>query len=283
MTLSSQSQYALSLIFLDNTFEMAEEQVEPLEWRSREQESTIDDEDFYFQPGQIFRVTEKEHGDILGLHDRAYNHPCVVLSSTLNNGKCTILIVSQLSEFNRQDNPSRLILILKSQMTSLRGINLLDRNDLPWDYRTEILPIRPTEALPGHGIVLSLSGGYVMEKRTYVNTNHKYEIDFKDLRRYDDGFRRFTDESLKVMIELSGFNEKSRLTSPTLPAAEAHPVCWNLWKGAYTPEELRALGTLRAIGVEEDRSKTPRDSLVFNGPTALVSRPTERNSSLSQL
>jgi hypothetical protein len=262
---------------------MAEEQVEPLEWRSREQESTTDDKNFYFQPGQIFRVPEKEHGNILGLHDRAYNHPCAVLSSTLNNGKCTILIVSRLPEFNRQDNPSRLILTLKSQMTSLRGIKLLDRNDLPWDFRTKILPIRPTEALPGHAIVLGLGDGHAMEKRTYVNTNHKYEIDLKRFRGYDDGFRRSTNESLKVIIELSGFKEKTSLTSPTLPVAEAHPVCRNLWKGADTPEELRALGTLRAIGVEEGILKTPRDSLVLNGPTALVSRPTERDNSLSQL
>jgi hypothetical protein len=46
-----------------------------------------------------------------------------------------------------------------------------------------------------------------MKRHSYVNANKRYKADIRHLRRYEDGVRCFTKESLQTIIDKAGFKE----------------------------------------------------------------------------
>ncbi|KAF1823207.1 uncharacterized protein K489DRAFT_431780 [Dissoconium aciculare CBS 342.82] len=134
------------------------------------------------RPGQIFWIPRKENaGGDLGLSDSAHNHPCVVLSDVRHNGKHAILI-----------------------MTSLGGDKLVDRKISPM-IREKILPVSPTEPHPDHGMLLHLRNKKGEHKNSYVNANTLFHVDFNYLIGNLNGHQFFSDESLRDLIDKSGF------------------------------------------------------------------------------
>jgi hypothetical protein len=55
-----------------------------------------------------------------------------------------------------------------------------------------------------------------MKRHSYVNTNKRYKANIRHLRRYEDGVRCFTKESLQTIIDKAGFKEAPppRVDSP---------------------------------------------------------------------
>ncbi|KAI1211149.1 uncharacterized protein F4807DRAFT_26902 [Annulohypoxylon truncatum] len=97
------------------------------------------------------------------LEEDRCNHPVVVLSPCLEDGKVVYLM-----------------------MTSLKGKRLETRFLNQPNVRREHLPIRPCDPHPDNGILLSLEDvALELKKRTYVKTKNQHRIRFSSLRAYD--------------------------------------------------------------------------------------------------
>ncbi|KAI0168924.1 hypothetical protein GGR52DRAFT_581283 [Hypoxylon sp. FL1284] len=98
-----------------------------------------------------------------GLEEDRCNHPVVVLSPQVDDGRVVYLMI-----------------------TSLKGFGLETRFSHDPNLRREHLPIRPCEPHPDNGMLLSLDdAALVMRKKSYVKTRTQYRIQLHSLTPYD--------------------------------------------------------------------------------------------------
>ncbi|KAI1451466.1 hypothetical protein F4805DRAFT_96586 [Annulohypoxylon moriforme] len=127
------------------------------------------------------------------LEEDRCNHPVVVLSPHLEDGKVVYLM-----------------------MTSLKGKNLETRFMNQPDVRREHLPIRPCNPHPDNGILLSLDDvALELRKRTYVKTKNQHRIRLGSLEAYD---RRGPD----YILSKKSYQDLIRYAKYTPPAP--HPA-----------------------------------------------------------
>ncbi|KAI1772153.1 hypothetical protein F4818DRAFT_176434 [Hypoxylon cercidicola] len=97
------------------------------------------------------------------LEEDRCNHPVVVLSPQVEDGKVVYLMI-----------------------TSLKGIGLEARFNKHPSLRLEHIPIRPCQAHPDNGMLLSLDDVTLqMRKKSYVKTRYQYRIRLHSLKPYD--------------------------------------------------------------------------------------------------
>jgi hypothetical protein len=160
-------------------------------------------------------------------------------------------------------------------MTSLGDKSLDDRGDLLPDFRQRLLPVSPTAKHPHHGIQLRLKDGCEMKYKSYVNTHQIFRFNFDHLRRFPDGIRVFTEESLQIMIERSGFMQifgrgialsmqQLSLSDASPPAAQVsedmNEVPRNLFPRSRTSEEMRAMNWPLSTEESEEILQKLRDA-----------------------
>ncbi|KAI0887708.1 uncharacterized protein GGS22DRAFT_88221 [Annulohypoxylon maeteangense] len=127
------------------------------------------------------------------LQEDRCNHPVVVLSPYLEDGKVVYLM-----------------------MTSLKGKNLETRFLNQPNVRREHLPIRPCSPHPDNGILLSLEDvALELRKRTYVKTRNQHRIRLGSLEAYD---RRGPD----YILSRKSYQDLIRYAKYTPPAP--HPA-----------------------------------------------------------
>ncbi|KAI8631301.1 hypothetical protein F5Y19DRAFT_26106 [Xylariaceae sp. FL1651] len=114
--------------------------------------------------GSIRWLPPKDKVGDLGLKKGCYNHPVVVLSYKVQDGRVDILII-----------------------TSFRGRDLVKKFPQPSDLRESYLPIKPSSAHPDHGVLLVLADNrQELSKKSYVGTRKVFKVPLTALHRYDE-------------------------------------------------------------------------------------------------
>ncbi|KAI1751947.1 hypothetical protein F4782DRAFT_540520 [Xylaria castorea] len=177
------------------------------------------------------------------LDDGCYNHPVLILTSHLPDGKAEMFVI-----------------------TSFGGVNLETRFPTQMEARRHHLPIAPSPAHPDNGILLVLRDpSYKLRKNSYVNTRDRRVIQVALLRSYD---RRQPDpylskRSFKQLCQYANYEEP--LT--TMPfnngvPAESTPEILAINRAALRMLEAAQRGSLHEIesSVEHYIMTTESDS-----------------------
>ncbi|KAI0854682.1 hypothetical protein F4860DRAFT_508042 [Xylaria cubensis] len=210
------------------------------------------------------------------LDDGCYNHPVLLLTSHLPNGKADVFII-----------------------TSFGGVDLETRFPTQLEVRRHHLPIAPSPAHPDNGILLVLRDkSYKLRKNSYVNTRDKRVVRVDLLRPYN---RRQPDpclskKSFKQLCQYANY-EEPLITTPfdrdvptesTPDILAINRATFRLLEAAQrgSPHEIESSVEQYLLYAESGRrpqsihAQAPRDHHIRTDPSAAASR-SERQPLLS--
>jgi len=152
------------------------------------------------------------------LQDGCYDHPVVILSPQPSEGEVVILI-----------------------MTSLGGMDLLQKYPRNMALRRKHLPVYPSNRHPDLDILLSLKGDKTLTKSSYIRIERQHSIEFSALRAYR-GRRpeikyKLTSESYQQVIKHAGFHAPIPSPAATTIRDNAPPALVTPQMPRTTPEQ----------------------------------------------
>jgi hypothetical protein len=109
------------------------------------------------------------------------------------------------------------------KVTSFVGRDLQERFSCSRALRKQYLPIYPSAVHPDNGLQLFLQNNAELPKKSFVNTEHAYNVNCGLLRPFHQDEYCLSDESYTTLVQYMGLPLPSPM-HPTLPVLNTPPV-----------------------------------------------------------